>query len=42
MDNELDLLISRYTDDLIKLKNKWSQWGIITEEAPQEENAKEY
>lgn len=42
MDNELDLLISRYTDDLIKLKNKWSQWGIVTEEVPQEENTNEY
>ena len=36
MDNELDALISKYTNDLIKLKEKWSQWGIVTEEAPQE------
>lgn len=36
MDNELDKLISKYADDLIKLKNKWSEWGIITEESPPE------
>lgn len=34
MDNELDLLISKYADDLIKLKDKWSERGIVTEEAP--------
>lgn len=34
MDNELDALISKYTNDLIKLKEKWNQWGIVTEEAP--------
>ena len=34
MDNELDLLISKYTDDLIKLKDNWSQRGIVTEETP--------
>ena len=32
MDKDLDELISKYTDDLIKLKDKWSQWGIVTEE----------
>ena len=31
MDKELDELIRRYTDDLIKLKEKWSQLGITTE-----------
>ena len=31
MDKELDELISKYTDDLIKLKEKWTQWGIETE-----------
>ena len=36
MDNELDKLISKYADDLIKLKNKWSEWGIITDESPPE------
>ena len=32
MDNELDLLISKYTNDLIKLKDKWSEEGIVTQE----------
>ena len=43
MDNDLDLLINKYTDDLIKLKDKWSESGIITEEAsiPDEEEAEE-
>ena len=31
MDKELDELISKYTDDLIKLKEKWTQWGIETQ-----------
>ena len=30
-ERELDELISKYTDDLVKLKEKWSQWGIATE-----------
>lgn len=34
MDKDLDELINKYTDDLIKLKEKWSQWGIVTEEKP--------
>ena len=33
MDNELDELISKYTSDLIKLKEKWSQLGIAAEES---------
>ncbi len=32
MDKDIDELISKYTDDLLKLKDKWSQWGIVTEE----------
>ena len=32
MDKDFDELISKYTDDLLKLKEKWSQWGIVTEE----------
>ena len=31
MDNELDELISKYTRDLIKLKEQWSQRGIETQ-----------
>ena len=31
MDKELDELISKYTDDLMKLKEKWTQWGIETQ-----------
>lgn len=35
MNNDIDELISKYTDDLIKLKEKWSQLGITTQsEAP--------
>lgn len=35
MEKDIDLLISKYTDDLIKLKEKWSQMGIATQnEAP--------
>lgn len=36
MDKERDLdeLISKYTSDLVKLKEKWSKWGIVTENAP--------
>ena len=34
MDNDLDLLINKYIDDLIKLKDKWSEKGIVVEEAP--------
>ena len=31
MDKDIDSLISKYTDDLIKLKEKWSQLGITTQ-----------
>lgn len=31
MDNELDELINKYTRDLIKLKDQWSQRGIETQ-----------
>ena len=41
MDNDLDLLISKYTDDLIRLKDKWSEIGIVTEEAPMPDNKEE-
>ena len=41
MDNDLDLLISKYTDDLIRLKDKWSEIGIVTEEAPMPGNKEE-
>jgi hypothetical protein len=35
MDKDLDELISKYTDDLIKLKEKWNQLGIsVQQEAP--------
>lgn len=30
MDKDIDELISKYTDDLMKLKDKWSQMGITT------------
>jgi hypothetical protein len=33
MDKDLDELISRYTDELISLKNQWRDSGITTEEA---------
>ncbi len=36
-EKELDELISKYTDDLVKLKEKWAKWGIVTEnQAPEE------
>lgn len=31
MDKDIDELISKYTDDLMKLKEKWSQLGITTQ-----------
>ena len=39
MDKDIDELISKYTDDLMKLKEKWSQLGITTqnESPPQPE-----
>ncbi len=30
--DDFDFLISKYSDDLIKMKEKWSSWGIVTEE----------
>lgn len=42
MDKERDLdeLISKYTSDLVKLKEKWSKWGIVTEKpVPEEDTA---
>ena len=38
MDKDLDELISKYTDDLMKLKEKWTQWGIETQSASPESN----
>ena len=32
MDKDIDKLISQYTDDLLKLKEKWSQMGFATQE----------
>ena len=29
---DFDLLISKYSDDLIRMKEKWSKWGIVTQE----------
>ena len=42
MDKDLDELISKYTDDLIKLKEKWSQLGISVQEkaSPTQEDTK--
>lgn len=35
MDKDIDNLINKYTDDLIKLKEKWSQLGIrVQDETP--------
>lgn len=29
---DLDLLISKYSENLMQMKEKWSKWGIVTEE----------
>lgn len=29
---DFDFLISKYSDDLMQMKEKWSKWGIVTEE----------
>ena len=48
MNNDIDELISKYTDDLIKLKDKWSQMGIATQnetvsqQNPQESETAQY
>lgn len=34
MDKDLDELISKYTNDLIKIKDQWTQKGILTQESP--------
>lgn len=34
MDKELDELISKYTDDLMKLKEKWADMGITLQKEP--------
>lgn len=44
MDKDIDKLISKYTDDLMKLKEKWTQMGITTQddtENPSEAEAPE-
>lgn len=30
--DDFDFLISKYSDDLMQMKEKWSKWGIVTEE----------
>lgn len=43
MDKDIDELISKYTDDLIKLKDKWSQMGITTQnEAPAQDESEDF
>ena len=37
MDKELDELISKYTEDLINLRNKWKDLGITPPEEPSDE-----
>ncbi len=37
---DFDFLISKYSEDLMQMKEKWSKWGIVTEEkkkTPEEE-----
>ena len=34
MDKDLDELINKYSDDLLKLKDNWTKRGIVTEESP--------
>ncbi len=39
---DFDFLISKYSEDLMQMKEKWSKWGIVTEEnkkEPEEEEA---
>ncbi len=33
---DFDFLISKYSDDLMRMKEKWSKWGIVTEEKKEE------
>lgn len=33
---DLDSLISKYSKDLMEMKNKWAKWGIETQEQPTE------
>ena len=38
---DFDLLISKYSDDLMQLKEKWSECGIVTEEKKEDTRTKE-
>ena len=38
---DFDLLISKYSDDLMQLKEKWSERGIVTEEKKEDTRTKE-
>ncbi len=38
---DFDSLVSKYSNDLMEMKEKWSKWGIETEEKKQEEKAEE-
>ncbi len=38
---DFDFLISKYSEDLMEMKEKWSKWGIVTEEKKEEEKAEE-
>ena len=33
---DFDFLISKYSDDLMQMKEKWSKWGFVTEEKKME------
>ena len=34
--DDFDFLITKYSDDLMHMKEKWSKWGIVTEEKKEE------
>ncbi len=39
--DDFDFLISKYSDDLMQMKDKWSKWGIVTEEKKEETTSAE-
>ena len=42
MDNQdFNFLISKYSNDLMELKEKWSKWGVVTEEKNEKEDDSE-
>ena len=42
MDNQdFNFLISKYSNDLMELKEKWSKWGVVTEEKNEKEEDSE-